>query len=58
MVWSVARADNDIFSQGVGGLARGVENCSPLTLLTRPLRGTSLTSSNRRLSDILENYFF
>ena len=29
------RADFDIFSQGVGGLARGVRNFSPLTLLTR-----------------------
>ena len=29
-----ARADFDIFSQGVGGLARGVGNFSPLTLLT------------------------
>ena len=31
---SGTRADFDIFSQGVGGLARGVGNFSPLTLLT------------------------
>ena len=31
----IPRADFDIFSQGVRGLARGVGNFSPLTLLTR-----------------------
>ena len=43
--------DFDISSQGVGGLARGVGNFSPL-------RGTLLVSSNRRLSDNLEIHFF
>ena len=53
---NLATADFDIFSQGVEGLAGGWKFFAADAAAT--LRSTSLASSNRRLSDILEIHFF